>query len=50
MLLVVLSGCLEGINTQDNHLNNDNNLFIQVEEESLAVKNTGTEGNLMRTF
>lgn len=35
-------------NTQDNHNNNnDNNLFIQVEEESLAVKNTGTEGDLM---
>lgn len=29
---------------------NDNNLFIQVEDESLAVKNTKTEGELMRTF
>lgn len=37
-------------NTQDSHHNDDNNLFIQVEEQSLAVKNTGAEGDLMRTF
>lgn len=47
--LIVVSGCSEV--TQDTRgNNNDNNLFIQVEEESLAVKNTGTEGDLMRTF
>lgn len=27
------------------HSNNDNNLFIHEEEESLAVKNTETEGD-----
>lgn len=36
--------------TQGNRHNTDNNLFIQVEEESLAVKNKEAEGDLMRTF
>lgn len=40
----------ENKNTHTKHHNNDNNLFIQVEEESLAVKNTRTEGELIRTF
>lgn len=49
-MLLIMDSETKDENTGDNSHNNDNNLFIQVEEESLAVKNTGTEGDLMRTF
>lgn len=39
-LVVVLCEWRES--THDNHHNNENNLFIQVEEESLAVRNIGS--------
>lgn len=46
----MLEPLIESKTHRAKHHNNDNNLFIQVEEESLAMKNTRTGGELMRTF